>query len=183
MKETDIPTLIETDGQMMAVLRAVRSLQLPDWWIGAGFVRNKIWDVLHGQERTPPGDIDVVYFEPADLSPDKEIEYQNQLEKILPTGKWSVTNQARMHMENGDTPYASSLDAIGHWPETATAVAITLDNSDRVIFKATHGTDDLLKLIVRPTPTFKNRTEKYRDRVRKKNWQAKWPKLKIEGLS
>jgi len=42
--EQDISKIIEADDWMMDVLRAAEKLQLPDWWIGAGFLRNKIWD-------------------------------------------------------------------------------------------------------------------------------------------
>lgn len=183
MREADIPKIIGDDGAMTAALRGVRSLNLPDWWIGAGYIRNKIWDVLHGRKRTPPGDIDVVYFDPSNLSEAPELELQRQLEDTCPTGRWSVTNQARMHAENGDAPYASSLDAIGHWPETATAIGVTLGESDDVIFRAVHGTRDLLRLVVRPTPVFEKKIEKYRERIQIKDWHSQWPRLKIEGLS
>lgn len=179
MQQADIPSLIESDSDMMAVLRAVRSLDLPDWWVGAGFVRNKIWDTLQGEGHTPPGDIDVVYFDPAHLSEEEELKLKERLEEIHPTGKWSVTNQARMSFVNGDAPYTSSLDAISHWPETATAIAVTLDKADHIIFKALHGVDDLLAFIIRPTPAFENKMEKYRQRLQKKDWQTKWSKVKI----
>src|SRR3989339_291506 len=179
MQESNIQKLIENDDSMMTILRSVRSLGLPDWWIGAGFIRNKIWDTLHGENRTPPGDIDVVYFDTNDLSEDREHEYQNHLEDICPTGKWSVTNQARMHAENGDEPYSSSLDAIAHCTETATAVSVTLDVADRIIFEAPFGSDDLLQMIIRPTPTFEKKLDKFYIRLEKKNWVSKWPKVQI----
>lgn len=179
MQETDIPKLIEDDNGMMEVLRAASSLNLSDWWIGAGFVRNKVWDVLQDGNQTPPGDIDVVYFDPIDLSEDRERVYQNRLEEIYPTGRWSVKNQARMHLRNNDAPYASSLDAIERWPETATAVAVTLNENDRVIFQAPCGVDDLLNMILRPTPTFEKKMDQFRGRLEKKNWVAKWPKLRV----
>jgi hypothetical protein len=180
MQESDIPKRIEGDAAMMTILRATASLGLPDWWIGAGFVRNKVWDVLSGLNRTPPGDIDVVYFDPNDLSEDRELEYQDRLEASCATGKWSVTNQARMHVENGDEPYTSSLDAIAHWPETATAVAITLDDAGHVVFCAPCGAGDLLQMIVRPTPAFEKKLDVFRARLEKKNWSMKWPKVRIE---
>ncbi|WRQ77412.1 nucleotidyltransferase family protein [Pseudomonas saxonica] len=31
----------------------VRSLNLPDCWIGAGFLRNAVWDYLHGRSPSP----------------------------------------------------------------------------------------------------------------------------------
>lgn len=179
VQASDIPSVIEGDDFMMDALRAVRSLSISDWWIGAGFVRNKIWDILSGDTKTPPGDIDVVYFDPSDLSEETENRYQLHLENIFPTGKWSVTNQARMHKENGDNPYTSSLDAIAHWPETATAIAVTLNDADRVIFQAPCGSKDLLAMIIRPTPCFTKKEETFLKRVEKKAWNKKWPKVQI----
>ena len=66
--EGDILALIGEDLWMMGVLRAVRQLQLPDGWVGAGFVRRKVWDTLHGfKEPTLLNDIDVLFFDPNDL--------------------------------------------------------------------------------------------------------------------
>ncbi len=48
MNRKDIADIIEKDQWMMKVLKAVKTLNLPDWWIGAGFVRSKIWDSIHG---------------------------------------------------------------------------------------------------------------------------------------
>lgn len=60
----DIKNLILEDKWMMDILGAAQQLDLPDWWICAGFVRSKIWDALHGYiERTPLEDIDVIYFD------------------------------------------------------------------------------------------------------------------------
>ncbi len=50
---------------MMDILRAAQALQLPDWWVCAGFVRATIWDALHGYKvRTPTPVIDLIYFDP-----------------------------------------------------------------------------------------------------------------------
>lgn len=179
MQESDIPKFIEADEFMMNVLRAVRSLSLPDWWIGAGFVRNKVLDALSDGMQTPPGDIDVVYFDTSDLSEETERIHQNRLEEILPTGKWSVTTQARMHAENGDDPYTSSLDAIAHSPETATAIAVTLNDDDRIVFEAPCGSEDLLNMTIRPTPCFAKKLEEFRKRLEKKTWDIKWPGVHI----
>ncbi|WP_394223745.1 nucleotidyltransferase family protein [Alteromonas gracilis] len=47
----------------MRCLQALRDLDLPQGYIGAGFVRNAIWDELHNRATTTPlNDIDVVYF-------------------------------------------------------------------------------------------------------------------------
>jgi len=68
----DIEQGISEDEWMMETLRIVERLALPDWYVGAGFVRNKIWDVLHDYaKRTPLDDIDVIYFDPSDISIEK----------------------------------------------------------------------------------------------------------------
>ncbi len=40
--EQDIIKLIQSDTWMMEILQTAKSLQLPDWWVCAGFVRSKI---------------------------------------------------------------------------------------------------------------------------------------------
>ena len=55
--------IIQRDAFRMRCLHALRDLNLPQGYIGAGFVRNAIWDELHNRaEFTPLNDIDVVYF-------------------------------------------------------------------------------------------------------------------------
>ena len=46
--EFDIAAFIAAQPAMMDLLRAVEALNLPDGWIGAGFVRNPVWDALRG---------------------------------------------------------------------------------------------------------------------------------------
>ena len=43
-----IVEIIARDPVGMEQLRAARTLALPDWCIAAGFVRNRVWDALHG---------------------------------------------------------------------------------------------------------------------------------------
>ena len=51
----------------MEQLRAARALALPDWCIAAGFVRNRVWDHLHGiVPARLPADIDVIYYDAGD---------------------------------------------------------------------------------------------------------------------
>jgi len=51
---------IQEDRYRMNILSIVSSLKLPDWYIGAGFVRNLVWDHLHNFPSTPLNDIDVI---------------------------------------------------------------------------------------------------------------------------
>ncbi|AIE79307.1 hypothetical protein COL11_00730 [Bacillus anthracis] len=181
--EQHIIRLIENDEWMMNVLQLAKSLELPDWWICAGFVRSKIWDTLHNYEiRTTTPDVDVIYFDPFR----KDEIYEQLLEKKLinldASIPWSVKNQARMHVVNNMLPYSSSVDAISKFPETATALGVTLDEKNNVILTAPCGIEDVLSLQVRPTAHFlesKERLHMYKNRVIKKNWQSKWPSITI----
>lgn len=157
---------------------------MPDWWIGAGFLRNKIWDALHEMEGDSlESDVDFIYFDPLNSSEAADIFLLNRVLQQLPGVKWSVKNQSRMHLRNGDAPYLSSTDAIRFWPEVCTAVGIKLNDKSDLEVSAPYGLDDIFNLIVRSTPAFELKSDVYRARQLKKGWKNRWPKLQIHGLS
>lgn len=180
MDKQTISNLIKSDPWRMEALRAVRTLELPDWLIGAGFVRNLVWDNLHGyKKQTPLSDIDVAYFDPTNLDEASEKEFETRLKKIMDEN-WSVTNQARMAgINHFHREYTSTADAISHWPETATAIGVRLDNNDNIKLIAPYGTDDLTNLVLRMTPDLGDGREYFLKRIEKKQWLTKWPKLQI----
>lgn len=184
--EKDILDLIKNDKWMMDILKAARSLNLPDWWVCAGFVRSKIWDILHKmKERTPIPDIDVIYFDPNNLDESTEKELEVKLRLIFPDLPWSVKNEARMHIANNISPYSSAEDAISKFPETATALGVKLDETDNLILTAPHGIHDVINLVVKPTPYFiknKKLSGIYENRIVKKNWKSNWKRLKVIHL-
>ena len=72
MSEKALQTLISSDAQRWHLLDIVRSLALPDCWIGAGFVRNAVWDHLHGRALSPlTGDVDVLWFDATCTKPQR----------------------------------------------------------------------------------------------------------------
>lgn len=174
--------LVAADDWRMTALRQVRALALPDCWIGAGFVRNLVWDKLHEfSEATPLDDIDVLYFDASDRRRRTERELEARLARAAPGYPWSVRNQARMHQRNGDPPYRDTNDAMRFWLETATVVAVRLDDADRLRLAAPHGLGDLLGLRLRPTAAGRRRSEQYLARVAAKNWLRVWPRLIYEA--
>ncbi|UCZ53497.1 nucleotidyltransferase family protein [Bacillus shivajii] len=181
--EKEIVELVEEDKWMMDILIASKSLNLPDWWVCAGFVRSKIWDALHGfNERTSMPDIDVIYFDPANVSEDHEKTLEVELNLVLPDVPWSVKNQARMHVVNNIEPYTSSVDAISKFPETATALGLKLDAKGNVILTAPCGVGDVLNMEVKPTPFFQETKERaaiYEERLVKKNWPSTWSNVEV----
>jgi hypothetical protein len=176
----DVFDFIVDDPFRRSVIEAARSLGLPDGAIGAGFVRQPIWDQLHGYQATDKfADIDVLYFDPSDLTPESELRQEQELARRLPGVPWSVKNQARMHLRNGELPYRDTADATAHWLETPTAIAIRLVMRDGVKLIAPFGTDDLVKMCIRPTPAGIRRAESYRGRLREKGWHQRWPKTRM----
>ena len=75
-------------------------------------------------------------------------------------------------------PYIDTADACARWPETATAVAARWSNGD-VELLARRGVEDLVGLIIRPTPAFMSRRDEIARRVTTKSWRARWPKLRL----
>ncbi len=186
LNEDKIITLIKEDKWMMDILKAAKLLNLPDWWVCAGFVRSKIWDTLHNfSKRTPLQDIDVIYFDPVNTDESEEKKLEEKLRTLNPHIPWSVKNEARMHKKNNIPPYTSAVDAISKFPETATALGVKLDAEDNVILTAPCGIHDVVNLVVKPTPFFietRERTHIYEDRLTKKNWKSIWSDLKIHHI-
>ncbi len=191
MKKLDkkgIIKIIEDDPWMIQVLKSAKSLNLPDCWVGGGFIRSKIWDYLHDySKRTPLPDIDVIYLDPADYTKDeaqnhstrKEEEYELKLNKLMPGNVWSVTNQARMHLYHNKSPYKISKDAMRDWVETATGVGARLNEKNEVELIASWGIDDLVNLILRPSETKPERLKEFNRRIKTKKWLEQWPKLRV----
>lgn len=178
-----LETILLADPLRRQALEIVASCGLSDCWIGAGFVRDAVWEYLHGYPKTPPrGDVDVVWFAGHQSHEDDDLSIEQWLCRELPELQWSVKNQARMHMRNGDEPYTSVADAMRHWPETATAVAVRLEPCGSIKANAPFGLDDLFALKLRPTPAFlASKFPIFEDRVLSKRWIDRYPRLSLEA--
>jgi len=180
LTKLQIVRMIEDDPEMMGVLRAVASLDLPDWYVCAGFVRNKVWDYIHdNKQRTKPGDIDVMFFDRKDRALAAKAEAR--LRELNPELDWDVGNQAFSHEENNDRPYSSTEDALSKQPETVTALGVRLQ-AGKVGLACPHGIDDLVSCTIRPTPIFYEHPDRKQivvQRLYQKKLFEKWPKLKV----
>ncbi|NQD65955.1 nucleotidyltransferase family protein [Bacillus haikouensis] len=187
--EDDIIQLIKNDEWMMKILKAAQALNLPDCWVCAGFIRTKVWDTLQGNKlRSKLADIDVVYFDPDNILEEKEKEYEQILHTLIPEEPWSVKNQARMHVINGEEPYTSTIDAVSRFPETATSIAVKhSDGNDAdIILASPWGVDDLLTMHIRATPSFIQKKELsniYNERIHRKKWKDNWPMVEVHSLN
>jgi len=153
----DIITLLKEDRTRWQALGYVEKLGLPDGCIGAGFVRNLLWDHLHGRQN-------------------------DCLKQAHPEFKWSVKNQARMHVRNNDKPYTSIEIAMRSWPETATAIAVRRIGEQCAII-APYGLDDILSMKLRPTSQQTHKLAAFNKRCLEKQWTTQkqwtthWPKV------
>jgi len=173
-----IARIIAEDAIAMEQLRAVRSLGLPDWCIAAGFVRNRVWDHLHGiAPARLPVDIDVLYFDASDTGTQPEFEFEDRLDDLLPGLPWQVRNQARMHLPKDLPPHRDTAHAMTFWLESVTPVGVRLEADDSLTVVAPLGTDDLLGLRCRPTAFGHSRRSEYEARIATKRWRELWPKV------
>ena len=172
--------LLLSDPVRLNALQAVAALELPDCWIAAGFIRDAVWDHLHGRAPSlPAGDVDVIWFSPEIGGEDADREIEKRLRGYSPELMWSVKNQARMHRRNGDMPYSSAADAMTHWPETATAIALRLDREELKTC-APFGLEDLFGLRLRPTPAFAGgKYAVFEERAMSKRWMERYPELTL----
>ena len=172
--------LLKGDPVRWHALGLVARLNIETACIGAGFVRNMVWDDLHGLESDcRDGDIDVLWFDAERGSPQVDLEIEQSLKRLDPSFDWSVKNQARMHVRNSDRPYTDVADAMTFWPETATAIAAKrIQNECELI--APFGLDDLQNMVLRPTSEEKHKRQAFQNRIRTKNWLDRWPSVRVE---
>lgn len=173
-----IVKLIEQDSLRMKALDCVASLNLPNAYIAAGFVRNLVWDDLHQKNvSTPLNDVDVIYFDSEALNSDNDKVYEMQLSQLMPEVNWQVRDQAFMHVRNGDRPYLNILDAMSFWPEKETAVAIRRVDDGIYECLSAFGFDSLFQLLLTHNP--KRSKAIFDKRVSTKQWLNVWPKLVV----
>ena len=164
----------------MKQLRAARTLALPDWCIAAGFVRNRVWDHLHGiSPPRPSADIDVLYYDASDVSKEREAAYETRLDQMICGVSGEVRNQARMHLAKNLPQHRSTADSMTFWLETVTAVGVRLEDDDSLTVVAPLGVEDLVGLRCRPTSFGRTRLDEYEERISKKRWRELWPMVRF----
>ncbi|RSM67452.1 hypothetical protein DMB66_15880 [Actinoplanes sp. ATCC 53533] len=171
----------------MRVLGAVRDEATADAWVGAGVIRDLVWGERYGAGfwPEPVRDVDVAFFDQADLSRANDDHATAQLARRLAGVPWEAKNQAAVHTWyphkfGGDAvePLTSIRDAVGTWPEAATAVAVRLSVTDAIEICAPLGLDDLLNGVWRRSPR-RIRVEQSRARLERHQPGARWPRVTV----
>lgn len=173
-----LEAVVRDSKHIMQVLHDLRDTD-ERLYLGGGMIRSAVWDWLHGYSATPVDDVDIIYFDELDATKQHDDQAEADLKSRRPNLKWSVKNQARMHVTNNESKYTSLTDAVSKWPETATAVIARLDINDKLVVIAPHGCSDLFRLVVSPTPHFKSRMERYNARLADKKWASTWNRLRF----
>ncbi|WP_104041493.1 nucleotidyltransferase family protein [Vibrio hyugaensis] len=177
LEEKLIQLLVEGPIRLQA-LECVRSLDLPNCYIAASFIRNLVWDDLHQKQNpTPLNDLDVVYFDPGESDDQAYLKYETHLNALMPELNWQVRNQANMHLRNGDKPYQNTLDAMSYWPEKETAVAVRLNENNQIECISAFGFESLFEGQITYNP--KRTLALFQSRVESKNWLITWPQLRV----
>ena len=171
----------------MGVLRAVRDEPIPDAWVGAGVLRDLVWGELYGSGFSPERvrDVDVAFFDPRDLSRAHDDRVTERLRRRLSEVPWEAKNQAAVHTWYASKfgggvvePLTSISDAVGTWPETATAVAVRLGAGDVIEICSPLGIDDLVNGVWRRNPR-RISAEQSRTRFERHRPQRRWPNITV----
>lgn len=181
--------LVRASPWLMRVLAVVRDARLPDAWVGAGVLRDLVWGERYGSGFDPRAvrDVDVPYFDPDDLTRGNDDAATERLHRMWPDVPWEAKNQAGVHTWYARKfggppvePLTSIADAVGTWPETATAVAVRLDEHDRLEVCAPFGLADLLGGVWRRNPR-RVSAERSHERLARHRPATRWPGVTVVG--
>jgi hypothetical protein len=185
--QSELERLISGSEWFSRVLQCVRDESIPDAWVGAGALRDLVWGELHGHGFRPEDvhDVDVAFFDPADLSREQDERMTARLNARCPGVPWEARNQAAVHTWYADkfggappAPLKSIEDAIGTWPETATAVVVRLRPDDALEVCAPLGVADLLDGIWRRNPRRVSLAESLA-RLKRHRPAERWPGVTV----
>jgi hypothetical protein len=160
------------------------SLALPNCWIVAGVVFQTYWNKAHGFSPWQGiSDIDLIYFDPDDLSDEAENENSIRINSQFQclNVRFDVKNEARVHLWYEDrfgfpiNAYTSAESAMETFPTTAGSIGVRVAGQDLEAF-APFRFDDLLDLVIRPNKRQVTRPI-YEEKVAR--WDPIWPRVRF----
>ena len=178
--------IVRAAPSLMRVLTTVRALNLPDWLVMSGAVYQLVLNHLTG--RAPDygiRDYDLGYFDASDISYDAEDRVIRRVAAAFDEPFKStveVRNQARVHLwfeahfGEAYTPLSSTAEALERFVSPMFAVAVRLEEGDRLHIEAPFGLADLFALRLRPNPL---RPSRGFDRAAA-SAAARWPEIAVQ---
>ncbi|HWF21728.1 MAG TPA: nucleotidyltransferase family protein [Acidimicrobiales bacterium] len=184
----ELTDILASSDWFLATLDRVATVDPPQWWVGAGVIRDLVWDTRFGEGFDPARlkDVDVAYFDGTDLTTDREVGLASELRELDPSIVWDVKNQAAVHQWYPARfgldvqPFQSVSEAVATWPEYAACVAVRHGEDGSLLVLAPHGLDDLLDGVWRRNPT-RVTPEEYERRLRRKDPAARWRGMRVTG--
>jgi hypothetical protein len=183
-----LPPNVETSLRANPIVATVfdgwSELALPNCWLVAGAVVQSYWNHVHGfQPQHGINDIDLIYFDPDDLTEEKESQHAARINnRYQDLGiRFDVKNEARVHLwyeERFGYPinaYTSAEAAMETFPTTAGAIGVRAAGNKLEAF-APFGFDDLVNLVVRPNKRQITQAI-YAEKVAR--WEPHWPRVKF----
>lgn len=180
--------IVRASPIVMFALSQARVLAAPDWRLVSGALYQTVWNALTGR---PDGyglkDLDVAYFDGADLSWDAEDVVIKRADTLFAKSAVpvEVRNQARVHLWFEDRfgePYASlscTDECLERYTTRAHAVGVRLEADGSLDIAAPFGLDDVFALRVRPNLRCTS-PGNYAEKARRA--KATWPEVAVEGL-
>jgi hypothetical protein len=141
------------DSPVGAVLPAISQLNLPDWWLAGGALRNTVWRSIFGENcQLFIKDFDIAFYDEKG-SRDQELAAKATLTNLFPDYLFDIKNQASFaRWRSGKKTYTSTEDGIKNWLHTTAAIGVRLDSQGEWEFFTPYGLDDLFNGIIRATP-------------------------------
>lgn len=175
----EVSKWIAEDDYRVSCLNAANNQMVHEWYISAGFVRNLIWDRLQGNNKnTPLNDVDLIYFNPSNISKKHDLQIENNLNRLMPESSWQVKNQARMSTKNGHKQYKNCIEAMSFWPELQTAIGANISKDGKLKVVSPFKASEVVVLSV--TKNHKCTSNIFQSRVSEKGWLKLWPDIKIK---
>ena len=178
----NLKDILTKNPNIMQILKALKAIE-PQAYIAAGIIRNTVWAHLHDQpyalENT---EVDVIFYDVSDDCYAENLE--KEMSKIFPNMQWDITNQALVHTwyktDSGENiaPLTSIEHALSLWPETATSVAVRLNQLNELEYIAPFGLSDLFDLKLRWNKNLVSH-DVFLYRLKTKDFFGKWSKLKL----
>jgi uncharacterized protein len=185
-RSTELKSALASSAWFLSLLDDVRVVGPPQWWVGAGVIRDVVWEQRfgNGADRPVTKDVDVAFFDATNLSVERDREVEALLRARRPDVAWDATNQAAVHLWYHDEfgkivpPFGSVPEAVATWPEYATCVAVRVVGEGGIEICAPYGLDDLLEGVWRRNPT-RVTVEEYQRRLARKQPAVRWPGVRI----
>ena len=185
-RDDELLQVLRASDWFLRLLDAASVIDAPDWWIGAGVIRDLVWDQRFGSGFDPMNvrDVDLAFFDATDLSAEGDRQVETALNAENLAVRWDAKNQAAVHIWYPDRfgiavdPLESALDGVATWPEYATCVAVTLSDHGEIRVGAPYGLDDLLDGVWQRNPR-RVTPHEYRRRLSRKDPARRWPGVRV----